>query len=269
MDETALSQLACLSHPQRLAIFRLLVRRYPDEVPAGEIVTALGLKPSTGSVYLGALTKTGLIRKHRIGTSLLYRATLPALRDLVGFLVEDCCQGRADLCPAPQPLNADHLNVVFLCTGNSARSLMAEAILRDATIPGMKVYSAGTDPYRNPNQTALKILQKQGHSIDTLRCKPLEEIGETLPRVDLLLTVCDRAANRVGPKWPGNPVMAHWGLPDPVQIDGDKKARKAAFQRTYDTLRHRIDTFAGLPLTQMHRNDLQKAMDRIATMEPT
>ncbi|WP_425097661.1 ArsR family transcriptional regulator [Tropicibacter sp. S64] len=267
MDTKALSQFACLSHPQRLAIFRLLVRRYPDEVPAGEIVGVLGLKPSTGSVYLSALTAAGLIGKHRIGTSLLYRANLSAVQELVGFLVEDCCQGRSTLCPTPSPVKADHLNVVFLCTGNSARSLMAESLLRDARVPGMKVWSAGTEPRRTPHPMAIKILEKQGHATKSLRCKPLEEFGEALPRVDILLTVCDRAANLEGPRWPGNPLMAHWGVPDPVQAEGDKKTRKAAFQRTYDGLRHRIDTFARLPLAGMDRASLQKALDDIAAME--
>lgn len=207
--------------------------------------------------------------KHRIGTSLLYRAELPALQDLFGFLLDDCCQGRTHLCRAPAPLDAEQLNVVFLCTGNSARSLMAEAILRDAKVPGLKVWSAGTEPRREPNPSALKVLEKKGHSTKSLRCKALEEVGETLPKVDILLTVCDRAANLPGPKWPGEPVMAHWGVPDPVLAGADKPARKAAFRQTYDTLRHRIDTFARLPFKDMPRGELQMALDRIALMETT
>ncbi|WP_136443264.1 ArsR family transcriptional regulator [Pacificoceanicola onchidii] len=268
MESLIATQLSCLSHPQRLEIFQLLMRRYPGDVSAGEIVSALGLKPSTGSVYLGALHNAKLVSKRREGTSLLYRAELDSVTGLFGYLLEDCCLGRPDLCPQPAPIDKGQLNVVFLCTGNSARSLMAEAILRDADIPGMSVYSAGTHPYAEPNPVALKTLEKRGHDTGTLRAKPLEDVGDTLRHADIVLTVCDRAANTEGPKWPGNPIRAHWGLPDPVGVEGDKKFRKAAFKQTYRALRRKIDAFAALPLNTLSRADLQHAVDDIAKLEP-
>lgn len=267
MELESLTRLSCLSHPQRLAMFRLLMRRYPDAVPAGEIVASLGLKPSTGSVYLSALHQAGLAEKTRASTSILYRARTEALQELMGFLTDACCQGRADLCAPLADLPGKRLNVVFLCTGNSARSLMAEAMLRDAGLDGIKAYSAGTEPFRAPNAMAMKLLQKKGHATKDLHCKPLEEVGEALPRVDLVVTVCDRAANQDGPKWPGQPVRAHWGLPDPVAVEGDKKTRKQGFQKTYAALRQKIDALAALNFDAMERQDLQQAVDRIAAME--
>ena len=276
MEKESLAQLATLSHLQRMQVFRLLMRRYPDSVPAGEIAAALGLKPSTNSVYLSALLEAGLILQQRQGTSLRYRADLGAVQALIGFLFNDCCRGRPDLCP-PSPSShpdgapdmADRkYNVLFICTGNSARSIFAEALLRAEAGPRFNVYSAGTRPYSELNPFAVSLLAAKGHDISALRAKNVSEFqGPDAPVMDFVFTVCDQAANEECPSWEGQPVSAHWGMPDPVKAEGTEAEKKLAFQQTYGALRNRIRAFAALPFNTLDRISLQAAVDEIGATE--
>jgi arsenate reductase len=126
MESMLCGRLETLSHPPRMAVFRLLMRRFPDAVPAGEIATALSLKPNTTSVYLSALLQSGLVRRTRHGTSRLYTLDLASTQDMVAELFGDCCRGRPDLCPPgllqerKVPMVDHKFNVLFICTGNSA-----------------------------------------------------------------------------------------------------------------------------------------------------
>ena len=173
MESLLTDRLATLRHPQRMAVFRLLMRRCPDELPAGEIAEVLDLKPSTASVYLSALTQAGLISQRRDKTRLLYTVNLNAARDVVAGLFVDCCRGRADLCPPhfsdlirSIPLMADKkYNVLFVCTGNSDRSIFAETILRVMAGDIFTAYSAGTAHRSELNPLAVEMLQSKGHDI--------------------------------------------------------------------------------------------------------
>lgn len=267
MEKESLTQLATLSHPQRMGVYRLLMRRYPDEVPAGEISQALGLKPSTASVYLSALLDSGLAEQRREGTSLRYRADLDGVRGMIGFLVNDCCRGRADLCPdlgGPEPVPARKYNVLFICTGNSARSIFAEALLRRTAGDRFEVYSAGTRPYSELNPVVIEMLTAKGYDVAPLRSKHMSEFqGPEAPVMDFVFTVCDQAANEECPAWAGQPISAHWGLPDPVKAIGSEAERRLAFQETYGAMKRRIEAFAALPVERLDRISLQNAADEI------
>ncbi|WP_323768672.1 helix-turn-helix domain-containing protein [Marinovum sp.] len=271
-DAPLIDKLAALSHPQRLAVFRLLVRRCPDALPAGEIAQVLGLKPSTLSVYLSVLTRARLISQTRQGTSLRYALDTGAAQELMRDLFLDCCRGRPDLCPPvahERPGPRKH-SVLFLCTGNSARSILAEAILRDLAGDRFEVVSAGTRPAEAPHPRALALLADKGLATKGLRAKPVGEVqGPEAPRFDFVFTVCDHAANEECPTWQGQPIAAHWGLPDPTRATGTEAERGLAFQQTYAMLRHRIGAFAALPLDALDRVSVQTSVDDIGRMKET
>ncbi len=278
METELHDRLGALAHPKRLQLFRLLVRRYPDAVPAGQIAVALGLKPNTASHYLSALRHAGLIEQDRAGTSLRYRAGLPGIRNLVDTLLGDCCRNRPDLCTPfhdpvsmgePAVTNADKtFNALFICTGNSARSLMAETILRSEGEGRFNAYSAGTAPSDGPNPQVLELLESKGHDISPLRSKSLDEFERPdAPEMDFVFTVCDTAANEPCPVWPGHTLSAHWGMVDPTRAVGTPAQRKLALQQAYGTLRNRIAAFCSLPLASLDRISLQHRMDDIGRME--
>ncbi len=269
-----LDRLSLLSHPHRLAVFRLLMRRYPDAVPAGEIAVILDLKSSTASVYLSALCDAALITRHRQGTSLRYRAQPAAAGTLIEFLFTDCCRGRPDLCPGVIPMTGDDCmprpprNVLFICTGNSARSIFAESILRDLDPGRFKVFSAGTHPASTLNPLALEMLEAKGHDTSSLRAKHIAEYqGSDAPCMDFVFTVCDRAANEDCPAWDGQPISGHWGVPDPAKATGTLAERRLAFQQAYGALRNRIEAFAALPIDTHDRIALQSAVDGIGASD--
>jgi len=266
------SRLATLGHPQRLALFRLLMRRYPDRVPAGELAQALGLKASTLSAYLSALMNAGLVTQTREGTSLRYAIDMAEVRRTFDYLLMDCCRGRPEICtPVPLPSSAGpspmpdrKYTVLFICTGNSARSIFAESLLRDLAGDRFEVHSAGTAPYSELNAFALEVLAQKGHDIARLRAKNVSEFqGPDAPAFDFVFTVCDQAANEECPPWPGQPLSAHWGMPDPVKAEGTQAQKSLAFQLAYGTLCNRIAAFAALPLDALDRISLQRAVDDI------
>lgn len=156
-------------------------------------------------------------------------------------------------------------NVLFICTGNSARSIFAECLLRDAAQDRFRVYSAGTRARSELNPFAMEVLQAKGHDISGLRSKNVSEFqGGEAPVMDFVFTVCDRAANEECPAWQGQPVSGHWGLPDPVKVEGTDAEKSLAFQQTYGVLKNRIAAFAALPIHTLDRVSLQKAVDDIA-----
>jgi len=272
MESVLINRLSTLSHPQRMSMFRLLMRRCPDEIPAGEIGQALDLKASTASVYLSALTQAGLISQRRDGTRLLYAVNLQAAAEVVSGLFVDCCGGRPDLCP-PQfshllggtsPMADKKFNVLFVCTANSARSIFAEAILREIAGDTFNAYSAGTNHGAGLNPFAVEMLESKGHDVSVLRSNSIMEFHEeNAPQMDFVFTVCDRAANEECPAWPGQPISGHWGMPDPVKAEGTDAEKRLAFQQAYGALRRRISVFTSLPIATLDRASLQKNVDEI------
>jgi len=279
MEVTLSDRFAILGHPARLEVLRLLIRRHPDLLPAGEIAEVMGMKPNTLSAHLGDLLRAGLITRARNGTFLRYGADLAGIRAMTGALLTECCLGRPDLCPPGalmDPLgdtamtSARHYRVLFICTANSARSIFAESILRKIAGDRFEVFSAGTKPQSELNPLAVKMLQSKGYEIESLSSKNVAEFqGAGAEPFDFVFTVCDRAANEACPPWPGQPITAHWGTPDPVKATGTEAERMLAFQHAYGMLRNRITAFAALPLEALDRISLQHALDDIARTQET
>jgi len=264
---TAADLFTSLGHPGRLAVLRLLIRRLPQGARPSEVSEATGIKPNTLSAHLSALEVAGLIASRRDGRAVLYRAEIARLESLARYVVEDCGYGRlAGQGPEPKEhLMSKVYNVLFICTGNSARSIFAEAILSTLGKGRFTAYSAGTAPAGQINPYALEILQRAGHDTSTLRAKNVTEFqGAGAPRLDFVFTVCDQAATEECPPWQGQPITAHWGLPDPVKVTGTDAEKSLAFNQTYAAMRRRILAFTSLHMDQLDRVALQTSLDAIS-----
>jgi arsenate reductase (thioredoxin) len=158
----------------------------------------------------------------------------------------------------------DHYNVLFLCTGNSARSIMAEAILNFKGKPRFTAYSAGSHPTGAVKPDALARLEAARIPIDGLRSKSWEEFSKAGdPTLDFVFTVCDNAAKEVCPIWPGQPMTAHWGAPDPAAVKGSPQDVERAYREAFTILDRRIGLFLSLPLASLDRMALKKEVDQI------
>ena len=159
-------------------------------------------------------------------------------------------------------------NVLFLCTGNSARSIIAEAILNKIGADKFRAYSAGSQPKGQVNPHTLQLLQSLGYDISGYRSKSWDEFAKAgEPKFDFVFTVCDNAAAEACPVWPGQPMTAHWGIPDPAEATGSPAEVALAFREAYRLLNQRIGIFAALPLHQLNKLVLQKRIDEIGRME--
>ncbi len=155
-------------------------------------------------------------------------------------------------------------NVLFLCTGNSARSIMAEAILNQLGGARFRAYSAGSHPTREVNPHAIELLRRNHYKTENLRSKNWDEFAQAdAPRMNFVLTVCDKAAGEVCPLWPGQPMSAHWGVADPVEVQGDEETRFKAFTDAFMVLNRRIALLVNLPIEKLDRLALQKELSDI------
>jgi protein-tyrosine-phosphatase len=155
-------------------------------------------------------------------------------------------------------------NVLFLCTGNSARSILAEATLNAMGKGRFKAWSAGSHPAGKVNPYAIELLQKNRLSTEDLRSKSWDEFARAdAPALDFVFTVCDNAAGELCPIWPGQPMTAHWGVPDPAAVEGSDETRRKAFFTAWNQLQHRISIFVSLPLDRLDRLALKQRLDDI------
>ena len=157
-----------------------------------------------------------------------------------------------------------HYNVLFLCTGNSARSILAEAILNHKAKGSFTAYSAGSHPTGTPRPEALKQLESVGLSTHGLRSKSWDEFAAPdAPHMDFVFTVCDNAANEACPFWPGQPMTAHWGMPDPAAVKGSPEEIDRAFRDAFVVLDRRIGLFLSLPFVTLQQLAIQKEIESI------
>jgi ArsR family transcriptional regulator, arsenate/arsenite/antimonite-responsive transcriptional repressor / arsenate reductase (thioredoxin) len=274
--DRAIHAFSMLGHPVRMSVFRLLMRFVPQGVRPTEIAAALGLKQNTLSHYLADLTASGLVCVRRQGRSLFYSVNLEMTERLVSYLALDVGRSRPDLL-APMhfarkdfPMTGPHrdtdFDVLFICSGNSARSIFAEALLRDVSKGKFQAFSAGYRPNTTLNPFALEILKRNGHDISGLRAKHVSEFQQPGSIVmDFVFTVCDTAAAEECPPWAGQPITGHWGLPDPVKATGTDAEKALVFAQTYSALRRRIMAFVELPFESLSRLSLQSRVDAIGS----
>lgn len=288
-DTDALLAFAALSQSTRLAVFRLLTEHEPDGLAAGEVARRLAVPQNTLSTHLAVLTRAGLISAERRSRSIIYRAGVERLGELIDFLTRDCCGGNPQVCAALHPApstasptpcsDAPHLleeasmpdrvyNVLFLCTGNTARSILAESILRKEGAGRFAAFSAGSRPKGAVHPLALKVLARADYPTDGFRSKSWDEFAvPDAPVMDFVFTVCDAAAGEACPVWPGQPTTAHWGIEDPAAVEGSDIARETAFNTAFRYLKNRIAAFTALPLASIDRLALADRLRDIGRLE--
>jgi arsenate reductase len=271
----AAAAFAALSQETRVDLMRLLVAEGASGLRAGDIVSRLAVPPSTLSFHLAALERAGLTRSTRHGRHIVHAARIAGLRQLLSFLTETCCGGRPELCgdlarllpPSPDEDQgmAPAFNVLFLCTHNAARSIMAEAILRKIGGTRFRAYSAGSDPAAAPNAEVVEKLRALGHDTGDLRSKSWSEFsGPSAPEMDFIVTLCDTPNGQLCPDFGDLAVTAAWPLPDPARFDGSPVERAAMLNMLYASLRRRIGIFTALPFASLDRMAIKARLDQIA-----
>ena len=262
--------LAALAQETRLDIFRMLVTRGPEGMPAGEIGDRLKLPSPTLSFHLNQLRHTGLVSSRRQSRLIIYTAKFRTMESLIEYLTENCCTGQMDRTPVPTnaSIASDRkLNVLFLCTNNSARSIMAESAMNRWGGGKFHGFSAGSAPRGAVHPIALQVLKELKYETAELRSKDWNEFAEPdSPLLDFVFTLCDRAAAEVCPAWPGQPVRAHWGMQDPITIAGSSAAKREAFHKVYNQLEQRIRIFTALPIETLERFALERWVTEIGKL---
>lgn len=257
----SIEALSALSQETRLDVFRLLTQSEPQGLCVNEIADAMGARQNTISTNLAILARAGLIRSRREGRSVRYFANVDGMRDLLSFLMEDCCDGGPETC---LPLPARARTVLFLCSANSARSIMAEAILNRWGQGRFRACSAGARPAGAIHPVARDLLQRQRFDLRGTRSKSWAEFaGPQAPALDFVITLCDAAAVESCPAWAGQPMAAHWGLPDPAAAEGTEAEKRLAFEETFRILNILLAVFVSLPLASLDRLSLQTRLDAI------
>jgi ArsR family transcriptional regulator, arsenate/arsenite/antimonite-responsive transcriptional repressor / arsenate reductase (thioredoxin) len=268
----AVHAFAALAQESRLAVFRALVRASPSGIAAGDLAESLGIPPSTLSFHLQHLTAAGLVRSTRSGRSLAYALREESLRELLWFLGEDCCQGRAALCAAPasriESMRRDAAaevarpRVLFVCSRNSARSQMAEAILRAEAADRFEVCSAGIAPHEIDPLT-LRVLEEARYDTRALFAKDLARFLGKVP-IHYAIVVCEAANNHCPRMVPFALDVLFWPFPDPVAAEGSAAQRLQSFRDVRDEIAERIRSW----LADRPWDQLDPARARVSSGSP-
>lgn len=263
-----------LAQAKRLDLMRLLASAGATGMPAGEIAARLGSPASSLSFHLAALERAGLVQSTRQGRQVIYAVRFAGLRELFSFLTETCCGGRPDLCgdlarllpdePHEEDVMSPAFNVLFLCTHNSARSIIAEAVLERIGKGRFKAYSAGNEPAAAPMPEVLDRLKVLGHDITGLRSKSWNEfMGPDAPRMDFVITLCDTVDGQICPDFGDRPVTAAWPFPDPAKFHGSDVERVTLLNELYGMIRRRLEAFSSLPFASLDRMALKARLDEL------
>lgn len=273
-EKTAALGFAALSQETRLRLMRLLAERGASGMSAGEIASRLAQAPSTLSFHLAALEQAGLVQSTRQGRQIIYAVRFSGLRALFSFLTETCCGGRPELCgdlarllpeeTSEETVMTPAFNVLFLCTHNSARSIIAEAVLNKVSKGRFNAYSAGSEPASSPMPEVLQRLATLDHDVSALRCKSWNEfMGPSAPRMDFVITLCDTVQGQVCPDFGDRPVTAAWPFPDPAKFMGSETERSVLLNELISMIRRRIEIFANLPFASLDKMALKARLDEL------
>jgi len=274
-DEAA-AGFTALGQGTRLELMRDLLAAGPSGLPAGEIATRLGVPASTLSFHLRTLEEAGLIAPTRHGRSLIYAAQVARLRGLIAFLAEACCGGDPARCGDLHRLfdtdgettrmETPSFNVLFLCTRNSARSIMGEAILNRIAEGRFRAFSAGSAPSATgPLPEVLAQLKALGHDVSALRSKSWDAFtGPGAPRIDFVIALCDTLADQVCPDFGATTITAAWPLPDPAKFAGSATEGATLLNELYAALHRRLQIFTSLPFASLDRMALKARVDELA-----
>jgi len=265
-----ISALAGLAQQTRLEIVRMLARRGPEGMPPKEIADRLGLPFPTLSFHLNHLKQSGLVSSHRRSRTVLYDARMRTLDDAIAYLI-DHCGARAERLSVPRR-NASPsrppMKVLFLCTRNSARSVMAECAMRRWGEGRFEAFSAGSNPAPEVHPSTLRLLRELNYIVEGLRSKSWSQFGSSdAGGLDFVFTLCDRAAAEPCPAWPGQPLRAHWGIRDPLAGKTSAATMRRRFRETYTAIERRVRIFASLPVETLERLALQRWVTEIGKLD--
>jgi arsenate reductase len=275
-SEAAALAFTALGQPTRLELLRALLAAGPSGLAAGDVAAQLGIPPSTLSFHLKALDQAGLIAATRQGRNLIYAAQVAQLRALLAFLADACCGGDPARCGdlhqlfdptrETKAMPPATFNVLFLCTHNSARSIIAEAILADMGAGRFQAFSAGSDPSPGgPLPEVLAHLKTLGHDVGGLRSKSWDEFSGTgAPKMDFVIALCDTLNGQVCPDFGQTSMTAAWPLPDPAKFAGSAAERATLLNELYAALRRRLGIFTSLPFATLDRMALKARLDELA-----
>ena len=273
-SKEAAAGFAVLAQETRLRLIRALATQGASGMAAGEVAALLRVPASTLSFHLAALEQAGLVRSTRQGRHIIYAVRFAGLRALLSYLTETCCGGRPELCGDLARLLPDDIeeeksmepafNVLFICTRNSARSIMAEAILERIGRGRFNAYSAGSHPASEPMPEVIDRLSAMGHDVSRLRSKSWNEFTKPdAPRMDFVLTLCDPAEGESCPDLGERPITAVWPFPDPAKFSGTEVERTALLNQLYGMIRRRLEAFASLPFGTLERIALKERLDEL------
>jgi protein-tyrosine-phosphatase/DNA-binding transcriptional ArsR family regulator len=270
-----------LAQPTRLEAYRLLLRYLPYGLPAGDIARLLAVPHNTLSTHMAQLERAGLVMSRREGRSIIYAASASKLGDVLRTMLADLGASLNDITPPafsldaqvfpqkrPTPISERIYNVLVLCTGNSARSIMAEAILRREGGGRFRAFSAGSKPAERPDPLAMDLLGSLGYDVNGFQSKSWHEfVKPAAPRMDFIITVCDDISGKTCPHWPDHPFKVHWGLSDPAAVRGTDVEKRAAFMDAYRRLSVRLTAFVNLPFETLDLATLKSRLIDIGTMD--
>jgi arsenate reductase len=271
MKASVVAALTALAQETRLDILRLLVERGSEGMPAGEIGDRLRLPSPTLSFHLNQLRHSGLVTSRRQSRLIIYAARFRTIDEVIEYLTENYCIDQDEIGVRgrlrARSTTERKFNVLFLCTNNSARSVMAECAMNRWGRGKFHAFSAGSKPRGAVHPITLQTLKELKYECDGLRSKDWNEfVQPDNPALDFVFTLCDRAAAEICPTWPGQPIRAHWGIEDPVAVVSTSAVTRRAFLKAYNELEQRIRIFTALPIETLERFALERWVTEIGKL---